>query len=56
MDAKWQALFFGLAVVFFVLDAFEARDRLGRVAVAWTPLGLACFAVPFLWNAAEAGW
>ena len=56
MDPKWQALFFGLAVLFFLLDAIQWRPIRARVVPVWTAVGLACFAFPFFWNAAAAGW
>jgi hypothetical protein len=55
MDPKWQALFYALAVLFFLLDAVGWRPRAERVPV-WTPLGLACAFFPFLYGAAAAGW
>lgn len=57
MDHKWQALCFAVAIVLWVVAAFPAlRARSPFKTVDFIPLGLAVFAVPFLWNAAVAGW
>lgn len=47
MSAGWQALFFGLAVLVFLLAAFGSHlaPRINLVA-----LGLALFAFVFFWN------
>lgn len=47
MDATVQAIFFGVAVVLFVLAAAGVAARFNLVAA-----GLASFALVFAWNAA----
>lgn len=50
MSAEMQAIFFGLAVICFVLAAFGAA--FGRVNLV--ALGLMFFAFIFFWNALAA--
>lgn len=49
MDPTLQFVFFLIAVICFVLAALGTGFRLALV-----PLGLAFFAVPFMWNALAA--
>lgn len=56
MDAKWQAFFFAVAIILFVLYAFDWKPRILKPTVHLMSLGLAAFAVPFLWSAVVAGW
>lgn len=51
MSPEIQAFFFAAAVILFCLDALRVRT-----SVNLTALGLAFFAFPFFWNAADAGW
>jgi hypothetical protein len=50
MDLTLKAIFFLVAVVLFVIDSFLRAD----VPVRLTPLGLAFFVFPFMWDAFEA--
>lgn len=49
MDPTVQFLFFLAAVVLFVAASVGVAARVNLVA-----LGLACFVVPFMWNALAA--
>lgn len=49
MDPVLQFAFFLVAIILFVLAAFNVPARVGLLA-----LGLASFAVPFAWNALAA--
>lgn len=49
MDPVLQFAFFLVAIILFVLAAFNVPARVGLLA-----LGLAAFAVPFAWNALAA--
>lgn len=49
MDPTLKALFFGLAIILWVLDQFIEHPRCNFVS-----LGLASFAFPFFWDALEA--
>ena len=49
MDPVLQFAFFLVAIVLFMLAAFNVPARVGLMA-----LGLAAFAVPFAWNALAA--
>lgn len=51
MTPEVKAIFFLIALVLFVADAFNVRT-----SVKLTPLGLASFTIPFFWDAADAGW
>jgi hypothetical protein len=50
MDPVVQFCFFLVAVILFILASFNVSSpRLGLLAA-----GLACFAIPFMWNALAA--
>lgn len=51
MSAGWQALFFILAVVCFIVGALF-QDRVKRVQMV--ALGLMLFVIPFAYNAVAA--
>lgn len=52
MDPKIKAIFFGLAIIVFVLDGLGVTTR---VRVGLLSIGLALFAFPFFWDALVAG-
>jgi hypothetical protein len=50
LDATWKMIFFGVAVVLFVLAAIGYQ----RGKVSFLAAGLGCFAFPFFWDALAA--
>lgn len=56
MDPKFQALFYAIAVLFFVIEGIGARPARVSASTHFGWLGLASFALPFLYGAAVAGW
>jgi hypothetical protein len=61
LDDKIVFLFYGLAVVCFVLAAAESSGRSGvgsrgpLARVGLVPVGLALYVFPQMWNAGAAG-
>lgn len=58
MDPRWQALFYGLAIICWLVGAVKAEhdSRVPVTAFTLACVGWALFAFPFLWDAAAAGW
>lgn len=52
MSAEWKAVVWLVALVLAVLASFGEVRR--NVHLGW--LAVAAFVLPFLWDAADAGW
>lgn len=52
MDPTWKAIFWGLAIIVFAVDALAPAPATARWR--WQSIGLALLTVPFFWDAVEA--
>jgi hypothetical protein len=56
MDSKWQFVCYLVAFVSFAVAVLPASRIRNRYEINLIALGLAAAVLPFLWNAAVAGW